>query len=109
MNEEEKAAREAYRKAYTHHKKMRGLIGNNDLKALNGYNANNLSSDYSKLMKLKKAANFSTSESLVKGAKATFPHVGQQIKGTVSMLVGKKKLGGFRDDSFLEPGIENID
>lgn len=71
--------------------KARNAIGKNDknilsqLKLDKPYNSNDLSKDYQKLRKL---ANLSGNKSIIEEASTLFPHVGQQIRGTLNSMLG---------------------
>ena len=71
--------------------KARNAIGKNDknilsqLKLDKPYNSNDLHKDYQKLREL---AHLSGNTSIIEEASTLFPHVGQQIRGTLNSMLG---------------------
>lgn len=92
---EESPERQAYLKAYDEMVQKRNAIGTNDQEALTyfgslmeDYNENDLVRDYKDLQMLRQNAGFSNAETLYEDAKITFPHVGQQIRGSINQILG---------------------
>lgn len=92
---EESPERQAYLKAYDEMVQKRNAIGTNDQEALayfgslmKDYNENDLVRDYKDLQMLRQNAGFSNAETLYEDAKITFPHVGQQIRGSINQILG---------------------
>jgi hypothetical protein len=94
------SAMKEYLKFLEFTKRARQAIGTNDKKELQNlklgkpYNTNDLARDFGKLQQLRKAAGLGTLEE----ASILFPHVGQQIRGTVNEWLGTdfQRGGGVR-------------
>ena len=90
-------AKKEYDEQYKFVKEARNAIGKNDKKKLSElrfdkpYNSNDLARDYSEAQRLRKKAGLGIGEE----AKLLFPHIGQQIRGTVNSMLGTNfKKGG---------------
>ena len=97
-----------------HVEKARQAIGTNDAKTLkqlglvNPYNSNDLAKDFGELQKLRKKAGLGVSEE----AKILFPHIGQQIRGTLNDWFGTNyNYGGMYDDggSYMDDVMSNME
>ena len=97
----------AYLDALAFNKEARQAIGTNDTEKLNQlrldnpYNYNDLARDFSELQRLRKEAGLGTSEE----ASILFPHVGQQMRGTVNQMLGTNYAQG---GSFDNPGFKAL-
>jgi hypothetical protein len=97
----------AYLDALAFNKEARQAIGTNDTEKLNQlrldkpYNYNDLARDFSELQKLRQAAGLG----VVEEASILFPHVGQQMRGTVNQILGTHYAQG---GSFDNPGFKAL-
>jgi len=92
-----KTAMDEYESFKAYVEKARQAIGTNDTKTLKElgisdlYNENDLSRDFGELQRLRKQAGLG----IIEEGKILFPHVGQQIRGTVNQWLGTNfKEGG---------------
>jgi hypothetical protein len=101
---EQTLAMKEYLKFLEFNKRARQAIGTNDKEELQNlrldesYNTNDLARDFGKLQQLRKAAGLG----ILEEASILFPHVGQQIRGTVNEWLGTnfQRGGGVR--KFIE-------
>lgn len=95
-----------YLKLLEFNKKARQAIGTNDKKQLQNlgfdrpYNSNDLAKDFGRLQQLRKAAGLGVSEE----ASILFPHVGQQMRGTVNSWLGTNFQNGGEPDGEMAMG-----
>jgi hypothetical protein len=104
LNDKEKN----YRDAVNALKVARQAIGTNDTKKLDDigldkrYNSNNLAEDFSEAQKLRKEAGLGIMEE----AKILFPHIGQQIRGSLNNALGTHfAMGGKMNSPITFPQI----
>lgn len=94
-------AKKEYEEAYARHKAGREAIGKNNKKALQDlggsqpYNTNDLAGAHEEAQALRRKAKFGPMKNLKESAKLTFPHIGQQIRGSINKTLGTNyKKGG---------------
>ena len=101
----------AYLEALEFNKQARQAIGTNNKEELQKlslnkpYNNNDLAGDFSELQKLRKAAGLGITEE----ASILFPHVGQQIRGSINEVLGTNyEEGGEFEPHFMYKGERKI-